>query len=193
MIHNFYDFINERYEINSLPNNVILLSKLSESDGNIFMLYNKSKRESIGYISFGLYDIIGSYTVGGAYSEHGYGAFLYECAMTYVYPNALSMSRSSGTSGDAIDVWDKFLKRDDVRHERMNSDEITHKQEDWIEGGLFDDDPEYRQSIFDLEDTRFYYTFGKEKLDNLIEIGNSYAEKNSISPLDIEYMQYDLE
>jgi hypothetical protein len=191
-VKNFGQFLNERYEINNLPKNNIILSKI-DGDSGTFLLYNTSTKTPIGYISFTLYPTINSYTVGGAYSEHGYGPFLYECAMTYVYPNGLSMSRDSTTSGDAISVWKKFETRNDVKKERMNSDEITHKKEDWVEGGLFADNPDYLQKIFDLEDTRFFYSFGKDKLNKLIQNGKEYMNNNNISEKDVEYMSWDLE
>ena len=103
------------------------------------------------------------------------------------------MSRDSTTSDDALKVWFKFKDRKDVRSERMNSDEITHKKEDWLEGGFLDDDPEYRQSIFDLEDTRFFYNYGKDKLNKLIETGREYMSINNISEEDVEHMTWDLE
>jgi len=111
-VKNFGQFLNERYEINNLPKNIVLLS---ESNSGTFLLYNINTKTPIGYISFGQYPTINSYTVGGAYSEHGYGPFLYECAMTYVYPNGLSMSRDGSTSFDALEVWKKFDKRSDVK------------------------------------------------------------------------------
>jgi hypothetical protein len=186
----FEQFINERYEINNLPKNIYLLSN---DDNNTFLLYDILLKEAIGYIGFGLYPLINSFTVGGAYSKHGYGAFLYECAMTFVYPNGLSMSRDSNTSYDALDVWDKFNKRKDVKKERINSDEITHKKRDYPNGGMFDDNQSEMQRIFDLEDTRFYYSFGKDKLNNLIENGKKYILDNNISNDDIRYMTWDLE
>jgi hypothetical protein len=185
--------LKERYNINNLSNDTILMSKgLGENSGK-FLLYDTKKQKPIGYISFFLYEKINSYTVDGAYSERGYGAFLYECAMTYVYPNGLSMSRESSTSDDALGVWFKFKERSDVKKERIKSDEITHKKEDWIDGGFLDDNPKYRQSIFDLEDTRFFYNFGKDKLDNLIQNGKEYMNKNNITETDVEYMSWDLE
>lgn len=137
--------------------------------------------------------IINSFTVGGAYSEKGYGPFLYECAMTFVYPNALSMSRDSTTSDDALNVWRKFETRNDVKKERMHSDEITHKKEDWLKSDFLGDNPEYRQKIFDLEDTRFFYNFGKSKLNNLLQIGKEYMSENNITEQDVEYMSWELE
>lgn len=189
---NIDEFIIERYKLNNLPPNVILLSK-STKNSHVFLLYNVDSKKPIGYISFALWPTIKSYTVGGAYSERGYGPFLYECAMTFVYPSGLSMSRDSNTSGDALNIWFKFKERDDVKNERIYSDEITHKKEDWIASGLFDDDPKYRQSIFNLEDTRFYYSFGKEKLNKLINEGKEYMKENNISEQDVECMSWDLE
>ena len=187
------EFILERFNINNLPSNIILLSSDLNKDGGVFLLYYKDNKTPIGYISFGFYPGIESFTTGGCYSENGYGAFLYESAMSYVYPNGLSMSRDSNTSDDALKVWFKFKDRKDVRSERMNSDEITHKKEDWLEGGFLDDEPEYRQSIFDLEDTRFFYNYGKDKLNKLIEIGREYMNINNISEEDVEHMTWDLE
>ena len=191
-VKNIEQFLNERYEISNLPKNIILLSNIND-DGVTFLLYDVKSKKPIGYIGFGFHPIINSFTVGGAFSEHGYGPFLYECAMTYVYPNGLSMSRDGNTSGDSLTVWTKFETRNDIKKERMWSDEITHKKEDWIESGFLDDDPEYRQKIFDLEDTRFFYSFGKDKLKNLIRMGRVYMKHNNISEQDIEYMSWDLE
>lgn len=187
------EFINERYEINNLPNGIVLLSSKNKKDSVTLLLYDKINEKPIGYISFGYYSIIKSFTVGGAYSEHGYGPFLYESAMTYVHPNGLSMSRCGSTSFDALEVWEKFDKRNDVKKQRINSDEITHKKEDLPAGGMFDDDPETMNRIFVLEDTRFFYTFGKDKLNKLIQNGKEYMEKNNITEQDVEYMSWDLE
>jgi hypothetical protein len=192
IIKNWNLFVNERYDITNLSNDIIILSKLKK-ESYLFLLYDTKIKSPIGYISFNLYPTIDSYTVGGAYSNRGYGALLYECAMTYVYPNGLSMSRDGTTSDDALNVWRKFNHRTDVKKERIYSDEITHKKEDWINSGYLDDDLDYRQSIFDLEDTRFYYNFGKNKLNKLIEIGKKYMIKNNISEQNVEYMSWDLE
>lgn len=191
-VKNFKSFVNERYEISNIPKNIILLSIL-KNNSTKFMFFDTLSKKPIGYISFSLYPTINSYTVGGAYSERGYGAFLYECSMTFVYPNGLSMSRDSTTSDDALNVWRKFETRNDVKKERIYSDEITHKKEDWLGSDFLGDNPEYRQKIFDLEDTRFYYNFGKEKLNKLIEVGKKYMNDNDISEQDVEYMSWDLE
>lgn len=191
-VKNFKEFVNERYMVENIPNNIVLLSILKNNNTK-FLLFETSIKKPIGYISFSLHPKINSFTVGGAYSERGYGAFLYECAMTFVHPNGLSMSRDSTTSDDALNVWKKFETRNDVKKERMYSDEITHKKEDWLGSDFLGDEPEYREKIFDLEDTRFYYDFGKEKLNNLIQQGKKYMKDNNISEQDVEYMSWDLE
>lgn len=75
----------------------------------------------------------------------------------------------------------------------MYSDQITHKKEDLPSGGMFDDEPESLERIFELEDTRFFYNFGKDKLDILIKNGKEYMKHNNITGKDVEYMSWDLE
>lgn len=181
-------FLNERFDINTNSDNIVLLSK---SDNSTFMLYNILEEEPIGYINFNYYESVDVYTIDGAYSERGYGAFLYESAMTFVYPKGCSLTRQSNTSFDALEVWEKFYDRQDVKKERMYSDEITHKKEDLP--GNFDDEPETMERIFELEDTRFFYSYGKDKLNKLLEKGIIYKNENNISDDDIEVMCWDLE
>jgi hypothetical protein len=191
-VKNFKQFTNERYEISNLPNNIVLLSK-EKSDGGHFLLFNIETKTPIGYISFGYYPLIESDVVYGIYSKRGYGVFLYESAMTHVYPNGLGMSRDGSTSPDALDVWTKFDRRMDVRKKRFQSDEITHKMEDLPDGGTYDDNPKYLEYIFQLENTRFFYDYGKDKLNKLLNIGIKYKIKYNISDDDIEHMSWDLE
>lgn len=185
--------LNERYHINNLPNNIVLLSKGLNNNYCKFLLFDIEDNIPIGYIESYLYPSINSFTIDGVYSKKGYGAFLYECVMTYVYPNGVSMSREGSTSGDAFNVWIKFNQRTDVKKERIYSNEITHKQQDWINGGFLDDNKEYRQYLFDLEDTRFYYSFGIDKLNNLIKTGVNYMKENNITEEDVEHLSWDLE
>ncbi len=178
----------ERYDINNLSDDIVLFSVGLNVEYCKFLLYNIKTKRPIGYISFGIHKPIGSFTVDGAYSESGYGPFLYECAMTYVYPNGLSMSRVSETSDEALSVWKKFKERSDVENERINSDELTFKKDI-----LKDADVDETNPILDLEDTRFKYNFGKDKLDKLIRIGKEYRKNNNISDKDVEEMSYSLE
>lgn len=191
-VKNWEQFLNERYKISNIPNNIILLSK-DKSEGGHFLLFDIKNKKPIGYIDFSYYDLIKSYVVNGAFSEHGYGPFLYESAMTMVYPNGLGMSRDSSTSPDALEVWEKFDKRKDVKKERFESGEITHKKKDLPSGGFYNDRPEYLEYIFQLEDTKFFYDYGKNKLNKLLEIGIKYKNEHNITDDDIEEMSWDLE
>ena len=81
-----------------------------------------------------------------------------------------------------------------VESSKVASDLIAPLSGEVIEiNERLDDEPEYRQSIFDLEDTRFFYNYGKDKLNKLIEIGREYMNINNISEEDVEHMTWDLE
>lgn len=190
---NFLNFnLNERFTIKNsgLKNNIVLLKT---NDDIYYMLYNITTKKQLGYISFNYNENVDVYTIDGVYAKSGYGAFLYETAMTYVYPKGCSLTRQSNTSPEALDVWDKFNKRNDVYKERMYSDEITHKKEDLSKGGFYNDNPKYLEYIFELEDTKFFYSYGKDVLEKLLEKGNTYKIENNISDDDIEGMCWDLE
>jgi hypothetical protein len=188
----FNEYLNERFDISSPKLNESIVLMKTEDD-SYFLLYDTNNKEALGCISFGYSEIADVYPIYGAFASNGYGAFLYETAMTYVYPKGCSLSRSSNTSYDALDVWEKFSKRNDVIKERMYSDELTHKREDLPAGGTYDNNPEELERILELEDTRFFFTYGKEKLDTLIEKGRIYQEENDISDDEIEEICIDLE
>lgn len=49
----FNNFLLERFNINNLPSNIILLTCDLDKDGGVFLLYDKDNKTPIGYISFG--------------------------------------------------------------------------------------------------------------------------------------------
>lgn len=152
-----HELLNERYDINTLPKNIILLSVLFEKAGKLF-LYDVDKKDVVGFIVFG--DDVAR--ISSKYS--GFGVFLYETAMTYRYPLGLSMSLDGTTSERALNIWKEFSKRSDVKSEPTE--------------------------ILDLSNTVFFYSYGKDKLNNLIEIGKKYMLENDISESDVENMEY---
>jgi len=123
-----------KYNFNDLKELVILSKSDLGKDGGTFLLYNTRFKKPIGYIGFGYIPNGDVYMVGGIYSERGYGPLLYEMAMTYVYPNGLTLSQDGGTSGDAQYVWERFELRDDVKKEPVKRNGITDKEEDLIGG-----------------------------------------------------------
>lgn len=183
IIKKYTQFITERYDINNIPNNIVLLSLLYGKAGKFF-LYDTLNKKVIGFIVFDDY-------VDRVFTENGYGAFLYETALTYRYPDGLSMSRDGSTSDDAINVWEKFLKRNDVIKKRLYSTEPSFKKtsKEFIKKYT----PERAKQILELEDTKFYFSYGKDKLDTLIEKGKEYMLNNNISDVDLDNMEINID
>ncbi len=183
----YKQLILERVTVETLPSDIIMLSKdLNDSEAKL-LLYNTTLKKPIGYIYIGYVKDADVFSVFGAFSEHGYGPFLYETAMTYAYPKGCTMSLDSSTSDDALNVWFKFNERNDVKKQRMNYSGLTHKKE------TYSNDNPYGKKILELEDTKFFYNYGKENLKKLIQEGKNYQKNNNISEEDIEYMSWSLE
>jgi hypothetical protein len=193
----FNELLEARVTINDTANLAVIFIK----DDNIFLLVKLVKNllldtttaEPKGYISFSLTqgDVYGIY---GAYSDRGYGALLYELAMTYVYPKGITMSDDSSTSQDAMNVWEKFTTRDDVEKKPIVRTQRTDKEE-WFDDMSQDfDDEENKKWIArgrELHNTQFIYTLGMDKLNTLIAKGDEYLEQNP--KIDVMGMVYSLE
>jgi hypothetical protein len=185
-VKNFKPLVNERYNINIIPNDILLLALTYKNAGKFFLYDIKAKRV-VGFIVFADY-------VDRVYSEYnGFGAFLYESAMTYVYPNGISMSREGSTSEEAINVWKIFNQRNDVKKEKMNSNKTSYKKIHLPTSTKYKDNPEKIKNILELEDTKFFYNYGKDKLNKLIEIGKKYMYENNISENDLDNMEIDID
>lgn len=169
--------ISERYDISNIPKNIILLS---DDHGYKFFLFDTIKKEVIAFIIFS-----SQYGVDRVYTKiDGFGAFLYECAMTSIYPKGLSMSKEGDTSNAALSVWDKFYQRSDVRKVRKFSDKSNYNRDTLPTKAKYKDNPELLKHVLELEDTEFYYSFGKGKLDKMIEHGKQYMDEHEITDVD---------
>ena len=172
----FNELLEARVTINDTANLAVIFIK----DDNIFLLIDTTTSQPKGYISFGLTqgDVYGIY---GAYSDRGYGALLYELAMTYVYPKGITMSDDSSTSQDAMNVWEKFTTRDDVQKKPIVRKQRTDKEE-WFDDMSQDfDDEENKKWIArgrELHNTQFIYTLGMDNLNKLIAKGDEYLKQN---------------
>jgi len=172
----FNELLEARVTINDTANLAVIFIK----DDNIFLLIDTTTGQPKGYISFSLTqgDVYGIY---GAYSDRGYGALLYELAMTYVYPKGITMSDDSSTSQDAMNVWEKFTTRDDVEKKPIVRTQRTDKEE-WFDDMSQDfDDEENKKWIArgrELHNTQFIYTLGMNKLNTLIAKGDEYLKQN---------------
>ena len=185
----FNELLEARVTINDTANLAVIFMK----EDNIFLLIDTTTGQPKGYISFGLTqgDVYGIY---GAYSDRGYGALLYELAMTYVYPKGITMSDDSSTSQDAMNVWEKFTTRDDVQKKPIVRTQKTDKEE-WFDDMSQDfDDEENKKWIArgrELHNTKFIYTLGMDNLNKLIAKGDEYLKQNPKT--DIWKMVYSLE
>jgi hypothetical protein len=186
----FNELLEVRVTIDDTNNLAIIFIK----EEGIFLLINTTTNKPIGYISFSLTDgdVYGIY---GAYSERGYGPLLYELAMTYVYPKGITMSDDSSTSQDAMNVWEKFMTRNDVIKKPIVRTQRTDK-EDWFDDMVndYEDTPETRKWVDrgrELHNTQFIYSLGVDKLNLLITKGNEYLNQNP--NIDIWDMIYSLE
>ena len=137
--------------------NATLMYKDEEAIGIICYYYDKE---------VDVYCISGSYIID-KYQSKGYGTFLYESIMTMLSPKGVTMTRDSNTSPSAVSVWERFDQRDDIKKERINFKGYTHKREDLIDG-FMSEDKEYVDKILRLEDTRFFYNYGKDKLESYL-------------------------
>jgi hypothetical protein len=185
----FNELLEARVTINDTANLAVIFMK----EDNIFLLIDTTTGQPKGYISFGLTqgDVYGIY---GAYSDRGYGALLYELAMTYVYPKGITMSDDSSTSQDAMNVWEKFTTRDDVQKKPIVRTQRTDKEE-WFDDMSQDfDDEENKKWIArgrELHNTQFIYTLGMDKLNKLVAKGDEYLKQNPKT--DVWEMVYSLE
>jgi hypothetical protein len=100
-------------QIGDLPEDAALfyIRNGNESD---FNLYSKAEDKMYGVLS--ILEINNNiYDVGRVGTERGYGPFMYEMAMSYIYPKYLMPSRSGDIKSRALNVWGKFYERNDIQ------------------------------------------------------------------------------
>lgn len=160
--------------------------------GGYFLLYDQVNKIPIGYISFSLSSNGNVYVIYGAYAKNGYGPLLYELAMTYAYPNGITLDDSSGTSSEALNVWEKFYSRDDVKKEPLHRKTKSYKEKDLIDGCNNDADClEEVNKILYLHNLKYIYSLGRPTLEKLIQKGDLFLQQNP--NLDLQSMIYHLE
>lgn len=171
----YIEILNEssRQTINNI-NNLILI----RSSFGLIILFNPTTKTPIGYISLGVLKH-GYHPVYSIYSDNGFGPLLYELAMTSVYPNGITLDDSSPTSSEALNVWNKFYTRSDVKKEPINRGEASWKEREMVMNCNGDVNC-LRQirKILDLHDLKFTYSLGKTTLDKLASKGDEYLKQN---------------
>lgn len=124
----------------------------------------------------------GNYAVSGVAAEYGYGSLMYELAMTYIYPRALMPTRDGDVRTNAINIWNRFLSRGDVRKDHIVQDDNDFPWEYYEDMG---DDLNDSGSRFMF--TRFYYDGAKKTLDELSSRGDRYLRDGVVDLSDVDY------
>lgn len=168
------DILDEaRVEHGDISDELGLLARLGK-DRVDFTLYTS---DAI-YGHMGIYRLpSGNWAVGGVAAEYGYGPLMYELAMSYVYPNALMPTRDGDVRSGAINIWNKFLKRGDVRKEKLSLRDPDFSQEVYEDLG---NGPDVR-----FIQSRYYYDGAKNMLDKLSSRSDLYI-KSGMDPRKID-------
>jgi hypothetical protein len=93
----------------------------------------------------------GNYFVSGVAAEYGYGPIIYEIAMSNIYPNGLLPTRDGDIRQGSINVWNKFLKREDIKKEFLKPDDKDFSEE-------YDEEFGSGGDLQNIVQTRFYYS-----------------------------------
>jgi hypothetical protein len=132
---------------------------------NNFTLYNPNEDKVYGHIGITKLSS-GNYYVSGVAAEYGYGPLMYELVMTYIHPKGLLPTRDGDVRGGAINIWNRFLKRKDVKKKSL-----TKKDSDfsWEVYEDFGNDPSIK-----FIQTIYYYNGINDVLDRLLKSGKRY-------------------
>jgi len=148
-------------------------------------LYDPKKNKVYGHI--GIYKLSsGNWAVGGVAAERGYGPLLYELAMSQVYPYALMPTRDGDVRGEAINVWEKFMIRGDVKKDDIEEGDSDFPTEHYNDVGGVEENPgsEFMFKRFyyggagdllkKLKRKMFEYLRAGVKIGEVDELGNEY-------------------
>lgn len=163
-----------RATINDLKD-VLVLS----DTGGLYILYDPINNVPLGYIATSLVSNGNVYVIWSAYAKSGYGPLLYELAMTYAYPNGITLDEGSPTSNEAINVWEKFYSRPDVKKEPINRSEMSYKEKE-LTNGCYGDTKclEDIKRIIELHNLKYIYSLGKNNLQELVNRGHEFLKQN---------------
>lgn len=162
--------INEiKKNINDLDENNYSLVITKKNNIINFILYNNKELKVEAVLSMFKNNEMENYSVSAVAAEKGFGPLIYEIAMTYIHPLGITPSRDGDVREGAYNIYEKFFDRKDVQKKSIPetspdfSEDIAH---DFSEEDI----------IFHILQTAYYYSFGKEKLKNIIENSKKFNE-----------------
>lgn len=124
-----------------------------------FILFDIAQNKIVGEIAIHKERNMKNFDMSTVAAEPGFGALMYEIAMTYIAPLGLTPPRDGNIKNRALGVWKKFFERSDTKKMQLKPGDADYSTS--IEHLA----PEKQQLIH----TVFFYDFGKSKLNNLIK------------------------
>ena len=134
-----------------------------------FIIYNTEELEVKGLLSMYKNNNMENYSVSAVAAEKGFGSLMYEIAMTYIYPLGIMPSRDGDVREGAFNIYEKFFDRKDVQ-----KTSIPETSPDFSEDIANDFSEE--EIYFHILQTIYKFSFGKEKLNNLLKNARKFDE-----------------
>jgi hypothetical protein len=134
-----------------------------------FIIYNTEESEVKGLLSMYKNNNMENYSVSAVAAEKGFGSLMYEIAMTYIYPLGIMPSRDGDVREGAFNIYEKFFDRKDVQ-----KTSIPETSPDFSEDIANDFSEE--EIYFHILQTIYKFSFGKEKLNNLLKNARKFDE-----------------
>jgi hypothetical protein len=156
-------------DISELQKGYVLIITEKYSILDLF-LYDLNQDKVVGQISAYKNSEMKNYGVSTVAAEYGFGSTMYEILMTYIYPYGIMPARDGDVREGAYNVYKKFFDRKDVKKISLKPEDFDYSEE--IENMFSDEDEE-----FYILQTVYFYSFGKEKLNKLIEAGKKISKE----------------
>jgi len=156
-------------DISELQTGYALIITKKSSILDLF-LYDLNEDKVVGQIAAYKRSQMKNYGVSTVAAEYGFGSTMYEILMTYIYPYGIMPARDGDVREGAYNVYKKFFDRKDVKKISLKPEDFDYSEE--IENMFSDEDEE-----FYILQTVYFYSFGKEKLNKLIEAGKKISKE----------------
>jgi hypothetical protein len=140
-----------------------------------FIIYNIKDSKVEALLSMYKNNNMENYSVSAVAAEKGFGPLIYEIAMTYIYPLGIMPSRDGDVREGAFNIYEKFFDRKDVEKQS-----IPETSPDFSEDIANDFSEE--EIYFHILQTIYKFSFGKEKLNNLLKNAKKF-DQNQIKSI----------
>lgn len=126
------------------------------------ILFDMKEDKIVGTISAIKYPKMKNFAISTVAAEKGFGSLMYEIMMTYVNPIGIMPARDGDVREGAYNVYKRFFDlRPDIKKQSLQEKDVDFSEE--IADMFSEEDEE-----FYILQTVYYYSFGKDKLKNVI-------------------------